>query len=307
MPWRKIVAAIDDIAQSHTLLSERIEKDVEQPLRSFATTNREMSAMSTIQGNLSAMARELEDAQDKSDKLNRKGGKASTLKVDAATSKLQTANSQWDSQAPFIFEQLQALDERRLNHLRDVLTQYETHEADVIERNRKTVEQTLSALLEIDTAQEIKNWSQASVAGKPLNERRVRQSSNAGSGSGGTASLPPPPTPRSTTDNQSEHSGGGNEKGGKNILLRSALRVCCYKIPSIYTNGNQSPPESRADSERCLASAARAYTVPSDGIRPLIRVSNHLAEVLQVGMGRLHKLLLATYAIHHLVTTGFRP
>jgi hypothetical protein len=236
MPWRKIVVAIEDIAQSHTLLSERIEKDVEQPLRSFATTNREMSAMTTIQGNLSAMARELEDAQDKSDKLNKKGGKASALKVDAASSKLQTANSQWDSQAPFIFEQLQALDERRLNHLRDVLTQYETHEADLIERNRKTVEQTLSALLEVDTAQEIKNWSQASIAGKPLNERRVRQPSNAGSGSGGTASLPPPPTPRSTTDNQSEHSGGGNEKGGKKMLLDGALLDSCYKILSAYAN-----------------------------------------------------------------------
>jgi F-BAR domain only protein len=205
------------------LLSERIEKDVEQPLRSFATTNREMSAMTTIQGNLSSMARELEDAQDKSDKLNKKGGKASTLKVDAASSKLNTATSQWDSQAPFIYETLQALDERRLNHLRDVLTQYETHEADLIERNRKTVEQTLSSLLEIDTAQEIKNWSQASIAGKPLNERRTRQPSNAGSGSGGTASLAPPQTPRSTTDNQSEHS-GGNEKAGRHLILMPCYR-----------------------------------------------------------------------------------
>lgn len=176
------------------------------------------------------MARELEDAQEKSDKLSKKGGKASALKVDAASSKLQSANSQWDSQVPFIFESLQALDERRLNHLRDVLTQYETHEADVIEQNRKTVEQTLSTLLEVDTAQEIKNWSQATVAGKPVNERRVRQPSTAGSGSGGGASLAPPPTPRSTTDNHSEHSGGGNEKGGKKVFLDYALPNDCSQI-----------------------------------------------------------------------------
>jgi F-BAR domain only protein len=181
-----------------------------------------MSAMTTIQGNLSSMARELEDAQEKSDKLNRKGGKASSLKVDAASSKLSTATSQWDSQAPFIYETLQALDERRLNHLRDVLTQYETHEADVIEQNRKTVEQTLSSLLEVDTAREIKNWSQATIAGKPLNERRTRQPSTAGSGSGGTASLAPPQTPRSNTDNRSENS-GPNEKGGKNMIHPGAL------------------------------------------------------------------------------------
>jgi hypothetical protein len=213
------------------LLSERIEKDVELPLRTFATNNREMSAMTTIQGNLASMARELDDAQEKSDKLNRKGGKASSLKVDAASSKLSTATSQWDSQAPFIYETLQALDERRLNHLRDVLTQYETHEADVIEQNRRTVEQTLSALLEVDTAQEIKNWSQATIAGKPLNERRTRQLSTAGSGSGGTSSLAPPQTPRSNTDNHSEHS-GPNEKGGKNMILHGTLLNLCTVVVS---------------------------------------------------------------------------
>lgn len=183
--------------------------------------------MITIQGNLAAMAKELEDAQDKSDKLSRKGGKASTQKVESATSKLQSANQQWDSQSPFIFETFQALDETRLNHLRDHLTQYLTHEADQIERNRVTIEQTLGSLLEIDTSQEIKNWSQATVAGKPITERKARQLSNAGSSNAGgsvragTGATPPPPqTPRSThTDNVSEHSGKQEEKSGKFIPL----------------------------------------------------------------------------------------
>lgn len=172
--------------------------------------------MPTIQGNLSSMAKELEDAQDKSDKLIKKGGKASTQKVDAAASRLQTASQQWESQAPFVMENLQALDERRLNHLRDVLTQYETHEADLVERNRKTVEETLTSLLEIDTSQDIRNWAAASIQGLPITERRARQLSSVGTEHTGTASLPPPPqTPRSThtshTDNQSEHSQGARQ------------------------------------------------------------------------------------------------
>jgi hypothetical protein len=171
--------------------------------------------MPTIQGNLSTMAKELEDALEKSEKLSKKAGRASAQKVDAATSRLQSATQQWESQAPFIMENLQALDERRLNHLRDVLTQYETHEADLVERNRKTVEETLTALLEIDTSQEIQNWAAASVSGLPITERRARQLSSVGTENTGNASNPPPPqTPRSThtthtdnhTDNQSEHS-----------------------------------------------------------------------------------------------------
>ncbi|KUJ16982.1 uncharacterized protein LY89DRAFT_646059 [Mollisia scopiformis] len=207
-PWRRIVQSTEEIAKSHALLSDRIDKDVEQPLRSFSSTNREMQGITTIQGNLYSMAKELEDAQDKSEKLNKKGGKANAQKVEVATSRLQTATQQWESQAPFIMENLQALDERRLNHLRDVLTQYETHEADLVERNRKTIEETLTSLLEIDTSQEIRNWAAASVSGLPITERRARQLSSVGTENTGNASLPPPPmTPRSThTDNQSEHS-----------------------------------------------------------------------------------------------------
>jgi F-BAR domain only protein len=188
-----------------------------------------MSGITTIQGNLAAMAKDLEDAQDKSDKLNKKGGKASAQKVETVTSKLQSANAQWDSQSPFVFETLQALDETRLNHLRDVLTQYETHEADQIERNRVITEQTLGSLLEIDTSQEIRNWSQANVAGRSITERRARQLSNAGSSNaggsvGGVSSVaaPPPQTPRSThTDNASEHSGRQEEKSGMLLLFLS--------------------------------------------------------------------------------------
>ncbi|KAH7313014.1 Muniscin C-terminal mu homology domain-containing protein [Rhexocercosporidium sp. MPI-PUGE-AT-0058] len=209
-PWKRIVESAAEMAKSHTLLADRIEKDIEQPLRNFASSNKEMSAMSTQQGNLAATAKELEDAQERSDKLSKKGGKASAQKVDFAQSRLQSATSSWDGQAPFIFETLQILDERRLNHLRDVLTQYQTLEMDNINRNQRVVESTLGLLLEVETAQEIQNWSQAAgMGGKPANERRstTRQSSIAGSTSAGNTSMPAPPTPASThTDNQSEHS-----------------------------------------------------------------------------------------------------
>ena len=89
-----------------------------------------MQNMQTIGANLVTMAKELDDAAEKADKLTKKGGKANTHTVDMATARLDSANQQWESQSPFIFETLQALDEQRVNHLRDVLTQFETHEVD---------------------------------------------------------------------------------------------------------------------------------------------------------------------------------
>ncbi|APA13736.1 hypothetical protein SS1G_07570 [Sclerotinia sclerotiorum 1980 UF-70] len=214
-PWRKIVGSVESIADSHFNLSERISKDVEQPLRQFATQNREMQAMTTMQGNLTAMAKEVDDAQHASDKLSKKGGKASTQKVENAAAKLQSAEQQWQAQAPFIYESLQVADERRLNHLRDILTQFETHEADRIERSRVAVEQTLTALLEVDTAQEIRNWSEATTGGRPVTERSNRNISSAGD-SGGPALPIPPPTPRSThsaaASDVSKQEGSGESK-----------------------------------------------------------------------------------------------
>ncbi len=180
-PWQKIVQSTESIALSHQTFAMRIEKDVEQPLRNYATKNREMQAMITIQGNLGAMAKELDEAQQRADKLGKKGGKANSLKADNATQKLENATSQWDSQAPYVFEKLQALDETRLNHLRDVLTQYQTHEMDKVQQNRATAENVLNSLLEVETALEIQNFAKNTTQGKPKLERKRRTSSSAGS------------------------------------------------------------------------------------------------------------------------------
>jgi F-BAR domain only protein len=205
------VAATESIAQSHQTFATSIEKDVEQPLRNFAAKNREMQAMSTIQGNLIAIQKELDEAQLKADKLGKKGGKANSLKVDNASQKLESANSQWDSQAPFVFERLQAVDETRLNHLRDVLTQYQTHEADQVERNRVTAETTLNALLEVDTAQEIQNFAKNSTQGRPKLEKNSRRTSS----SAGSNTFSPPPIPKvSTEDGGSDHSGRNEGSSG---------------------------------------------------------------------------------------------
>ncbi|KAI9891546.1 MAG: hypothetical protein M1814_002669 [Vezdaea aestivalis] len=171
-PWTKIVSSAESIARSHHTLAKGIELDIEQPLRNFAHTNREMQAMSTIQGNLAAMAKEYDAANEKADKIKKKGGKAPAGKVASATTDVENAKSQWNSQAPFVFEKLQAVDESRLNHLRDVLTQFQTHEADQVERSRATAEEVLNVLLNVDTSTEIKSFVNRAVSGRPRLERQ---------------------------------------------------------------------------------------------------------------------------------------
>lgn len=111
--------------------------------------------MSNMQGNLQAIAKEVEAAQKKVVKIKDKGSRAAPDKVAAASTQVEDANQQWQSQAPYVFEQLQAVDEMRINQLRDLLTQLETHELDQAERFRASAEAALNSLLNIETRDEI--------------------------------------------------------------------------------------------------------------------------------------------------------
>ena len=154
-PWETLTSALETLAESHQVLAQRIEVDVERPLRDFGSTNREMQAMSTIQGNLVSMARDVENAQKKSERLNSKGSNNASR----ADSELEGAQSQWTSQSPYVFGSLQSLDESRLNTLRDVLTQFQTHEIDAIEKMRDSAESVLNVFLNIETVDEIKTYA----------------------------------------------------------------------------------------------------------------------------------------------------
>jgi hypothetical protein len=158
IPWQRIINATESLAVSHETLATKIEEDVERPLREFSKENRDMQSMPGIQTSLAGLAKNVENAQKKVDKARAKGVKgAEKLAIEIANA--EEVHQQWDSRAPFVFEQLQSADESRLNHLRDVLTQLETHEVDQVERAREAAESCLNVLLNVQTADEIKTFA----------------------------------------------------------------------------------------------------------------------------------------------------
>ncbi|KAI5285361.1 hypothetical protein KEM55_000690, partial [Ascosphaera atra] len=80
-------------------------------------------------------------------------------KIESAETQLTELSAAWQSRAPFVFEKLQAVDEHRLNALRDTLTQYQTHEVDQNERTRQAAEGCLNVLLNVETGDEIKTFA----------------------------------------------------------------------------------------------------------------------------------------------------
>ncbi|TGJ88371.1 hypothetical protein E0Z10_g391 [Xylaria hypoxylon] len=219
--WDKILQSVEFVATSHHTFATHIEKEVETPLRMFET-KKEMQNIQTIQGNLQKVARELEEAQEKSDKLTRKGGKASAQKVDMAASKLESATNQWKSQAPFVFESLQAVDESRMNQLRDCLTQYGTFEGEQAQKLQTDAESVLNSLLDYSTANEIEQFASRVTAGRPKLEKRAtttRQSSSAGGPS--TSGAVAPSLNVLAEDDRSDYS--GPKEGPSENKLRSRI------------------------------------------------------------------------------------
>ena len=207
MPWQRIVSSTENTAQSHETLAAKIQADVEAPLRQYATTNREMQSMGNMSGNLAAISKDLTNAQRKTQKLDAKGSN----KADGARSDLDNATSQWESQSPFVFEQLQALDEARVNHLRDVLTQFQTHELDSIEKARTSAESCLNALLNVETADEIRTFA-ARAQGQALSPAASRRESMPASRSLGANVPPTPPPPRTPNFEQRNNSFLGQDQ-----------------------------------------------------------------------------------------------
>ncbi|KOS20463.1 Suppressor of profilin deletion-like protein [Escovopsis weberi] len=248
-PWIKIVEAVERIANSHQQFAERIEKDVESPLRAFHQ-RRDMQNINNISNNLALMARDLEEAQERSDKLSKKGVKASTQKVDAASTKLESAQQQWDSQSPFVFETFQALDESRVNMIRDLLTQYQTHESDQAQRLQDTAVETLAVMLEVNTESEVHGFVQKVTQGKAQPSLRggTRRSStlgtqNSASAHGSAPTTPNPASQQVNEDDASEHNSLPIEGKPESKLRRLGTMFGGRRRQSMHTGFGQFQPQ----------------------------------------------------------------
>ncbi|KAJ5793729.1 Fps/Fes/Fer/CIP4 homology [Penicillium paradoxum] len=151
IPWQRIINATETLAVSHETLANKIEEDVERPLKEFGSKNEDMQSLPGIQSSLAGLAKNVENAQKKVDKARAKGVKGAD-KLASEIAHAEEVHQQWDSRAPSVFEQLQTADESRLNHLRDVLTQLQTHEVDQVERARQAAESCLNVLLNVPGA-----------------------------------------------------------------------------------------------------------------------------------------------------------
>ncbi|RPB20593.1 hypothetical protein L211DRAFT_792023 [Terfezia boudieri ATCC MYA-4762] len=183
--WDRIINSTSQLAASHQHFAQKIDTEVERPLREFAATNRDWAGLKTYEGNLTGIAKQIDNAEEKADKLRKKGARAQAARVAEAAAAVEKATGDWDSQAPFVFEKLQAVDETRCNNLRDSLTQYHTLEVDQAQRAMQLANESLSTLLDLNTIDEIRTFAETVTHGRPKIERQgARAPTTAATGTG---------------------------------------------------------------------------------------------------------------------------
>ena len=246
-PWQKIISSIQTLSESHRALAINIELDVERPLRDFATTNREMKAVPTMGCNLTSLDKDLADENKAAKTLREKCGKASADKVANAVSTVENAQGQWDSQAPYVFEQLQVADEGRLNHLRDVLTQYQTHVIESVSSVSSSAEECLNALLNVQVADEIKTFAMKTSAAHPSTQQETSVATSS-TARGPNITLAPTSSATQADDGSSHRSSSGTYI--QNFILLLPLTFAQYRI--VFQSVSQTVPKHHRALARAL-------------------------------------------------------
>ncbi|KAK6515708.1 hypothetical protein TWF281_004299 [Arthrobotrys megalospora] len=252
-PWQRIVSSTTALAHSHHIYCQKLETEVERPIREFSTSNKEWASLRTMEGNLNGLAKAIDTNEDKVEKLKKKGKRAEPSKVAEATAGLKEALTNWESQSPFIFEQFQAVDEARITQLRESLTRMQTLELDQMDHHKTLMEATVQSLLDVNTMDEIKafahrvcgNKSSASIGSRPPSQRAP----------------PAIQTPSIVTDDSiSVQSSGSAEKASHGLgggLRRLGTVLKGRRNSSIFPYQSQSPVEHRTSNDR-LGSFSKA-------------------------------------------------
>ncbi|KAI5821202.1 Muniscin C-terminal mu homology domain-containing protein [Pyronema omphalodes] len=274
-PWTRIVESTSALAAAHHQLSQKLDSEVERPIREFASRNSEWAGMKVMESNLSAVAKLIDSTEERADRLRRKGTRAKATHVAEAAQAVSNAHAEWDSQAPFVFEKLQAADESRCNHLRDALTRLQTLELDHAQASVQSASEVLTVILDINTTEEIKAFAHKATYSRPKIERQQSRTLNHATY---------PATPSIVTDDsvsvRSSGSGGVHSVGGTHGMglkrLGTVLRNRSNRNSIFHRSGSPdkrrgsipplppSPQNSRDDS---LSNNVSTLGVP--GVSPI--------------------------------------
>lgn len=148
--WLQVLSSTRENAKAASSFATKIHKEIEAPLRQYTTRSAQWADMKVLQSELETLA--------------------NTVKLDKhRNTRANDENRvQWESQAPFLLEQAETIDESRLGYLKNALTTYGTVEADYSDKSLKISEKVLNNVLSYEPMDEIATYAAQVGRGEEL-------------------------------------------------------------------------------------------------------------------------------------------
>lgn len=151
--WTSILSSTRDNSKAANSFSHKIHHDVEQPLKQFLLQP-QWEDMKTLHKELETLAHTFQSNDDKLRKKNKHPD--------------DETRAQWESQAPYLLEQTEVIDESRLGYLKNALTTFGTIEADYSDKSLKISEKVLNNVLSFEPLDDVAAFAAQVSKGEEL-------------------------------------------------------------------------------------------------------------------------------------------
>ncbi|KAG0342851.1 hypothetical protein BG004_005567 [Podila humilis] len=165
-PWEKLSLESTELATLHGQFSLRITNEIERPLRDFPKTHPEWQNLALAEANCSRIAKEFEEKQAKVTKYTRAVERVSGKKAEAAeqklmdyTKQLESTRTAWRLEGPVVLQKYHTVDHCRLEHLKQMVTEFETMQTEIVLQIAEMSGRTSSSVAEFDPDMETELFS----------------------------------------------------------------------------------------------------------------------------------------------------
>lgn len=159
--WASIVKSTRDSAEASMGFANKIHKEVQRPLRQFHKSAEWLDTR-MLEDELEKLGNAYKSHDETVEKLRRKSPSRQT---EVAQQSLGQIRVQWESQAPYIVDQVEAIDERRLGQIKTALTTFGTVQSDCANKGVAASEAVLSSVLAYDPSQDVAAFAAKLTAG----------------------------------------------------------------------------------------------------------------------------------------------
>ncbi|OLL22803.1 Cytoskeletal protein syp1 [Neolecta irregularis DAH-3] len=176
--WQRILETTIELGASHSTFASKLAEEIEFTLLAFEAHDEDWHGMRHVESNIASLAKYVELAEGKVEKVKKKG-KALPTKVEQVLESMSIVRGQWETEAPFVFERFQAIDERRLEFIKDIYHKYENLEIEQAKRKTEISDGVLLDIGNLSVKSEIDNYVQRSLLlGDPTAAAKPRLGSN---------------------------------------------------------------------------------------------------------------------------------